>query len=83
VSLPVVTVTPSAAVSNAPNGLPLGPFHVASLAFQRAKQLKNGAPPRVDSNYRSPTRLAQVEVLADTISWTVEPIAENALKKDG
>jgi DNA-directed RNA polymerase subunit K/omega len=83
VSLPVVTVTPSAAaIGSAPNGVSLGPFHVASLAFQRAKQLKNGAPPRVDSVYRSPTRLAQVEVLADTISWTVEPIA-NALKKDG
>jgi DNA-directed RNA polymerase subunit K/omega len=81
-SLPIATVTPSTAISNAPNGMSLGPFHVASLTFQRAKQLKNGAPPRVESVYRSPTRLAQVEVLADTISWTVEPIA-SALKKDG
>jgi DNA-directed RNA polymerase subunit K/omega len=81
-SLPVPVVTPSAAISNAHNALPLGPFHVASLAFQRAKQLKGGAPPRVESHYRSPTRLAQIEVLADTISWTVEPIADNVANKD-
>jgi len=80
-SLPVPVITP-AAISNARTALPLGPFHVASLAFQRAKQLKGGAAPRVDSHYRSPTRLAQVEVLADTISWTVEPKKENASDRD-
>jgi len=65
-------VTPSPGlIASARNGLPLGPFHVAVLAFQRAKQLKSGAQPRVDSASRSPTRLALLEVLADTISWTV------------
>jgi hypothetical protein len=63
-------VMPQPAADNPRNG-PLTPFHVASVAFQRARQLKNGARPRVDSASRSPTRLALLEVLADTIPWTV------------
>jgi hypothetical protein len=71
VTLPVAAATPSAPpIGGARNG-PLTPFHVACVAFQRAKQLKNGARPRVDSTARSPTRLALLEVLADTVSWTV------------
>jgi hypothetical protein len=71
-TLPVAMVTPSAAaVIGQPRNGPLTPFHVASVAFQRARQLKNGARPRVDSDSRSPTRLALLEVLADTISWSV------------
>jgi DNA-directed RNA polymerase subunit K/omega len=54
------------------NGLGLSPFHIAALAFQRARQLKNGARPRVDAAGHRPTRLALLEVLADTISWSVE-----------
>ncbi len=46
-------------------------FHIAAVAFQRAKQLQNGARPRVDAAGHRPTRLAVLEVLADTISWTV------------
>jgi len=41
------------------------------MTFQRARQLKNGARPRVDSADHRPTRLALLEVLANTISWTV------------
>jgi DNA-directed RNA polymerase subunit K/omega len=51
--------------------LSLSPFHIAAMAFQRVKQLKNGARPRVDSADHRPTRIALLEVLADTISWTV------------
>jgi DNA-directed RNA polymerase subunit K/omega len=49
----------------------LGKFHKVTLAFQRARQLQNGARPRVDAPGHRPTRLAMLEVLADTISWTV------------
>jgi len=71
-TLPAAMVLSSAApVGDSRNGVPLSPFHVAAIAFQRQRQLKNGAKPRVDSVSRSPTRLALLEVLADTISWTV------------
>jgi DNA-directed RNA polymerase subunit K/omega len=82
-SVSVATVTPPAASIKGPgNGLPLSPFHVAALAFQRARQLQAGARPRVESASRSPTRLAVLEVQADTISWTVEPKKENASDRD-
>lgn len=72
-------MTPPAAAGTAPlapitstsNGLPLGGFHMATLAFQRARQLQNGARPRVDAAGHRPTRLALLEVMADTVSWTV------------
>jgi DNA-directed RNA polymerase subunit K/omega len=72
-SLPLISVTPPGVLTNPRNG-PLTPFHVASVAFQRARQLKNGARPRVDSVSRSPTRLALLEVLADTVPWTLEAL---------
>jgi DNA-directed RNA polymerase subunit K/omega len=79
----LTTVTPPAAAITGPrNGLPMSPFHVAALAFQRARQLQAGARPRVESASRSPARLAVLEVLADAVSWTVEPKAENALNRD-
>jgi DNA-directed RNA polymerase subunit K/omega len=79
----VATVTPPAAAITGPrSGLPMSPFHVAALAFQRARQLQAGARPRVESASRSPARLAVLEVLADAVSWTVEPKAENAPERD-
>ena len=52
--------------------LKLSRFHLVSLAFQRAKQIQAGARPRVDAAGHKPTRVALLEVMADTISWTVE-----------
>ena len=52
--------------------LKLSRFHLVSLAFQRAKQIQAGARPRVDAAGHKPTRVALLEVIADTISWTVE-----------
>jgi DNA-directed RNA polymerase subunit K/omega len=49
---------------------PLSGFHLVSVVFQRAKQLQAGARPRVDAGDHKPTRLALLEVLADTVSWT-------------
>lgn len=50
----------------------LSRFHIAALVFQRARQLQNGARPRVDAAGHRPTRIALLEVLADTISWTAD-----------
>ncbi len=53
------------------DGLPLSRFHLVTLVFQRAKQLQNGARPRVDAAGHKPTRVALLEVMAQAISWTV------------
>lgn len=54
-------------------------FHFATVAFLRAKQLQAGAKPRVVPNGRQkPVALAIREVLADTISWSIEDVAKGA-----
>jgi DNA-directed RNA polymerase omega subunit len=72
-----------AAVSPAPAPAPAvassgGPhhsrFHLASVAFLRARQLQLGARPRVPWDREKPVTLALREVLADTISWSVEEV---------
>lgn len=53
-------------------------FLLSSVAFLRAKQLLSGARPRLEAERHKSTHLALLEVLADTISWSVEePIAAN------
>ncbi len=49
----------------------LSSFHIATLVFLRARQLKAGARPRVDAEGHRPTRTALLEVIADRVSWTV------------
>jgi len=44
-------------------------FRLITVAAQRAKQLQNGAKPRVESRSRKPTRIAMEEVLAGAVSW--------------
>lgn len=46
-------------------------FRFITVASQRAKQIQNGAKPRVDSRSRKPTRVAMQEVLAGAVSWEV------------
>ena len=53
----------------APEDLPLSRFHVATLAFRRAKQLHDGARPRVDAAGHLSWRVALLEVEADQVSW--------------
>ena len=54
-------------------------FRFITVAAQRAKQLQNGAKPRVDVRSRKSTRIAMHEVLHGTVSWEVrEPGQENA-----
>jgi DNA-directed RNA polymerase omega subunit len=44
-------------------------FRFITVASQRAKQIQNGAKPRVDARSRKPTRVAIQEVLAGAVSW--------------
>jgi DNA-directed RNA polymerase subunit omega len=58
-------------------------FRFIVVAAQRAKQLQNGAKPRVETRSRKPTRVAMQETLANAVSWEVKeaepkPPAEGA-----
>ncbi len=44
-------------------------FRFITVASQRAKQLQNGAKPRVETRNRKSTRIAMQEVLAGAVSW--------------
>jgi DNA-directed RNA polymerase subunit omega len=44
-------------------------FRFITVAAQRAKQLQNGAKPRVEARSRKPTRIAMQEVLQGAVSW--------------
>ena len=52
--------------------LPLSRFHVATLAFFRAKQLHDGARSRVDGEGHRSWRVALLEVEAAQVSWYLE-----------
>ena len=47
-------------------------FRFITVASQRAKQLQNGAKPRVEVRSRKPTRVAIDEVVAGAVSWEVK-----------
>ena len=47
-------------------------FRFITVASQRAKQLQNGARPKVEARSRKPTRIAMQEVLANAVSWEVK-----------
>lgn len=47
-------------------------FRFITVAAQRAKQLQNGAKPRVETRTRKPTRVAVHEVLAGAVSWEIK-----------
>jgi DNA-directed RNA polymerase subunit omega len=47
-------------------------FRFITVAAQRAKQIQNGAKPRIESRTRKPTRVAMQEVLAGAVSWEVK-----------
>jgi len=53
-------------------------FRFITVASQRAKQLQNGAKPRVEVKSRKPTRVAMQEVLANAVSWEFKDEAEKA-----
>jgi DNA-directed RNA polymerase subunit K/omega len=45
-------------------------FLLSAIAFQRAKQLQQGAKARVENGHHKTTYIAVLEVLANTISWS-------------
>jgi DNA-directed RNA polymerase subunit omega len=53
-------------------------FRFITVAAQRAKQLQNGAKPRVEARSRKPTRIAMQEVLADAVDWEIKDEKEAA-----
>jgi DNA-directed RNA polymerase omega subunit len=53
-------------------------FRFITVAAQRAKQIQNGAKPRVDVRSRKPTRVAMQEVLAGAVSWEMKEEAAAA-----
>ena len=53
-------------------------FRFITVAAQRAKQLQNGAKPRIEVRSRKPTRIAMHEVLAGTVSWEIREEAARA-----
>jgi DNA-directed RNA polymerase subunit omega len=58
-------------------------FRFITVAAQRAKQIQNGAKPRVEVKSRKPTRIAMQEVLADAVSWELRDeaaLAEEAAR---
>jgi len=46
-------------------------FRFITVAAQRAKQIQNGAKPRVAVRSRKSTRVAMEEVLQGAVSWEV------------
>lgn len=55
-------------------------FRFITVAAQRAKQIQNGAKPRVETRSRKSTRIAMQEVLAGAVSWEVREEAPKAAK---
>jgi DNA-directed RNA polymerase subunit K/omega len=66
-------VEAAAAGSPPPHKMMEDRFYLIALIFQRARQLQNGARPRVYKDGHKPTRLAQLEVMAGLVSWELGP----------
>jgi DNA-directed RNA polymerase subunit K/omega len=58
----------------------LGNFHLATVMFLRALQLKRGARPRVETNGHKFVHVAFLEVTAGTVTWEtpIGPIVDIA-----
>ncbi|MCI0573884.1 MAG: DNA-directed RNA polymerase subunit omega [Myxococcaceae bacterium] len=54
-------------------------FRFITVASQRAKQLQNGAKPRVEIRSRKPTRIAMHEVLQGAVSWEMKESLKDVL----
>lgn len=48
---------------------PWGNFHLATIMFLRALQLKGGARPRVETHGHKLVHIAFLEVTAGTVAW--------------
>ena len=63
---------PAAPAIRSPDHISQSRFHIATLAFHRAKQLEDGARPRVDDAGHRSWRVALLEVAAARVSWYLE-----------
>jgi RNA polymerase Rpb6 len=50
---------------------PWGSFHLATVMFRRAVQLRNGARPRVHADGRKFLQIAFIEVTTGVIPWEI------------
>ena len=57
--------------ANSDGQAPWGGFHLATVMFHRARQLRNGSRPRVEPEGHKPLRIALLEVRAGAIPWEV------------
>lgn len=67
-----VETDPAPASIHSDDGL-LNKFQVVTLTALRARQLQNGARPRVDGGAHKLLQVARLEVMAGMISWEVGP----------
>lgn len=66
---PIETVSVATGSVNG-DGL-LDKFHLAALTFRRARQLQNGARPRVEVGGHKVLRVALLEVMGGMVSWSL------------
>jgi DNA-directed RNA polymerase subunit omega len=50
------------------------------VAARRARQLQGGAPPVIDSGSRKPCRIAQDEIKAGKVKWTIPETPKSAVE---
>jgi len=58
-------------LANEEGQTPWGSFHLATVMFHRARQLKGGSRPRVEADGHKPLRIALLEVQAGLIPWQI------------
>ena len=68
----VEAASPAHYLARPGNGYLVNGFHVACLAFQRARQLKNGGRPRLETGSHKYLWVAMNEVRAGMVAWDVE-----------
>ena len=61
----------SEVLASAEGQRPWGNFHLATIVFRRALQLRSGARPRVDARGHKTSHVAFLEVTAGAIPWEV------------
>jgi DNA-directed RNA polymerase subunit omega len=54
-------------------------YRYVLVAARRARQLSSGAPPLVNTNARKPCKIAQQEIDAGKIQFTIKPKKEPAV----
>ena len=69
-------------VANQDGQTPWGSFHLATVMFQRARQLRAGSRPRVEPEGHKPLRIALLEITSGAIPWEVHAAPAPAIVVD-